>query len=110
MDVERHDQGSLEPLPQGFGPPPGGYPPAPPGTGEHGKSDEPARTPFEALMFTAKWRGYLYKSDLVALTAHLGGQADAGLLQTLVGAPRRRKAVRGISRRFREMGIPVRRG
>jgi hypothetical protein len=62
-------------------------------------------------MYTAKWRGYLYKSELMALTELLDEQADAGLLRTLVGTPRRRrKAVKGMSRRLREMGIAVRRG
>lgn len=62
-------------------------------------------------MFTAKWRGYLYKSELEALTDYLDERAEAGFLPTLVGTPRRRrKAVKGMSHRLREMGIAVRRG
>jgi hypothetical protein len=62
-------------------------------------------------MYTAKWRGYLLRSELIALTELLDEQSEAGLLPTLVGTPRRRrKAVKGMSRRLREMGIPVRRG
>jgi hypothetical protein len=111
LDVERDDQAPLDPLPRGDRPPPGGNPPAPPGTDAFGRPDQPARTPFEALMFTAKWRGYLYKSELVALTLYLGERAEAGFLPTLVGTSRRRrKAVRGMSHRLREMGIAVRRG
>jgi hypothetical protein len=111
MNVERDDHVPLEPLPRGYRPPPGGNPPAPPGTDDSGGPDQPARAPFEALMYTAKWRGYLYKSELVALTELLDEQAEAGLLLTLVGTPRRRrKAVKEMSRRLREMGIPVRRG
>jgi hypothetical protein len=111
LNVERDDHVPLEPLPHGHRPPPGGNPPAPPGTEDSGRPDQPARSPFEALMYTAKWRGYLYKSELMALTELLDEQADAGLLRTLVGTPRRRrKAVKGMSRRLREMGIAVRRG
>ncbi len=62
-------------------------------------------------MFTAKWRGFLYKSELVALTDYLDERAEAGLLATLVGNPRRRRsAVKGMSHQLREMGIAVRRG
>ncbi|HEY6783163.1 MAG TPA: hypothetical protein VI296_08005 [Candidatus Dormibacteraeota bacterium] len=66
-------------------------------------------------MYTAKWRGFLYKSELMALTELLDQQIGAipnpGLLRTLVATPRRRrKAVKGMSSRFREMGIAVRRG
>ena len=115
MDIERDDHVPLAPLPQGGRKPPGGSPPAPPGTDGFGRPDQPERTPFEALMYTAKWRGFLYKSELMALTELLDEQAGAipnpGLLRTLVGTPRRRrKAVKGMSRRFREMGIAVRRG
>jgi hypothetical protein len=111
MDVERDDDATLEPLPHGFRPPPGGNPPAPPGTDAFGRPDQPARTPFEALMFTAKWRGFLYKSELVELTDYLDERAESGLLPTLVGTPRRRrKAVKGMTHRLREMGISVRRG
>lgn len=47
-------------------------------------------------MYTAKWRGYLYKSELVALNDLLAAQAEAGVLQTLVAIPRRRrKQVKG---------------
>jgi hypothetical protein len=115
MKIERDDDLRLEPLPHGDMQPPSGNPPAPPGTDEFGRSDQPERTPFEALMHTAKWRGFLYRSELRALTELLDEQAGAipkpGLLRTVVGTPRRRrKAVRGMSRRFREMGIAVRRG
>jgi hypothetical protein len=62
-------------------------------------------------MFTAKWRGYLYKSELAALTDYLDERAEAGLLATLIGTPRRRrKAVKGMSHQLREMGIAVIRG
>jgi hypothetical protein len=62
-------------------------------------------------MYTAKWRGYLYKSELVALSDLLAAQAEAGVLQTLVGIPRRRREqVKEMSRRLGEMGIRVRRG
>src|ERR1700730_17817265 len=115
MDIERDDPVPLAPLPHGSRQPPGGSPPAPPGTDEVGRPDQPERTPFEALMYTAKWRGFLYKSELMALTELLDEQAGAipnpGLLRTLVGTPRpRRKAAQGMSRRLREMGIAVRRG
>jgi hypothetical protein len=111
MDVDRDDYPPLDALPYGYRPPPGGSPPAPPGTGAFGRPDQPARTPLEALMFTAKWRGYLYKSELAALTDYLDERAEAGLLATLIGTPRRRrKAVKGMSHQLREMGIAVRRG
>jgi hypothetical protein len=101
----------VEPLPEGYRPPPGGKPPAPPGTGESGEPDQPPNTPFESLMYTAKWRGYLYKSELVALSDLLAAQAEAGILRTLVGVPRRRRRqVKEMSRRLGEMGIRVRRG
>jgi hypothetical protein len=66
-------------------------------------------------MYTAKWRGFLYKSELKALTGLLDKQAGAipnpGLLRALVGTLRRRRiAVKGMSRRFRELGVAVRRG
>jgi hypothetical protein len=115
MDVERDHHAPPAPLPHGGRKPPGGNPPAPPGTDEFGRTDQPEGTPFEALVYTAKWRGFLYKSELKALTELLDEQAGAtpnpGLLRTLVGTPRRRrKVVKGMSRRFREMGIAVRRG
>jgi hypothetical protein len=111
VSVERDDSLPRDPLPQGHRIPPGGGPPAPPGTDDSGGPDQPAQTPFEALIYTAKWRGYLFKSELVALTELLEEQAAAGLLPTMVGNPRRRRqAVKGMSQRLREMGIPVRRG
>jgi hypothetical protein len=111
MSVEPDDHLSLEPLPQGVRLPPGGGPPAPPGTDDSGQSDQPEETPFEALMYTAKWRGYLLKSELGALSDLLSEQAEAGRLPILVGTRRRRrKAVKRMSRRLREMGIPIRRG
>ncbi len=114
IDMERDDHVPLAPLPQGDSQPPGGIPPAPPGTDTFGKPDPPEATPFEALVNTGRWRGFLYKSELVAFLELLdeqGAMPYLGLWEDPTGAPLRRKdAVKALSRRLREMGIPVRRG
>ena len=78
------------------------------GTGEGGQPDKPERTPVEALIYTAKWRGFLYKSEFMALTELLDEQAGAttnpGLLRTLVGTPRRRR--KAVKRLFTQAGCP----
>ena len=66
-------------------------------------------------MDTAKSRGFLYKSELVAFLEVVDAQAGAlphlGLWQDLTGIPLRRKeAIKSMSRTFRELGIKVRRG
>lgn len=117
MDIDSDNQVPLAPLPLGDRQPPGGSPPAPPGTGEGGRPGNPERNrnPLEALMDTAKWRGFLYRSELVAFLEAVDQQAGAlpqlGLWQDLTGIPLRRKeAIKSMSRRLREPGIKVRRG
>jgi hypothetical protein len=66
-------------------------------------------------MYTAKMRGFLYKSELVAFLEVVDEQGGAlphlGLWQDLTGTPLRRKeAIKSMSRRLRELGIKVRRG
>jgi hypothetical protein len=66
-------------------------------------------------MDTAKLRGFLYKSELVAFLEVVDAQAGAlphlGLWQDVTGIPLRRKeAIKSMSRRLREQGIKVRRG
>ena len=79
MDIDPENQLPLAPLPLGDRQPPGGSPPAPPGTGEAGQPSNPerGRNPLEALMDTAKLRGFLYKSELVAFLEVVDGQAGA---------------------------------
>ena len=62
MDVDLGNQAPLAPLPLGDRHPLAGSPQAPPGTGEAGQpgNPEPSRNPFEALMDTAKLRGFLF--------------------------------------------------
>jgi hypothetical protein len=117
MDINSDNQVLLAPLPLGDRQPPGGSPPAPPGTDEAGQPGNPefSRNPLEALMDTAKWRGFLYKSELVAFLEVVDAQAGAlpqlGLWQSVTGVPLRRKdAIKSVSRRLREVGIKVRRG
>jgi hypothetical protein len=117
MDIDSDNQVPLAPLPLGDRQPPDGSPPAPPGTGEGGQPGNPERNrnPLEALMDTAKWRGVLYRSELVAFLEAVDQQAGAlpqlGLWQDLTGIPLRRKeAIKSMSRRLRELGIKVRRG
>lgn len=117
MDIDPDNHVPLAPLPLGDRQPPGGSPPAPPGTGEGGQPRNPERnrSPLEALIYTAKMRGYLYKSELVAFLEVVDGQAGVlphlGLWQDVTGTPLRRKeAVKSMSRRLRELGIKVRRG
>lgn len=89
-------------------------PQAPPGTDTFGKPDQPEPTPFEALTNTGRWRGFLYKSELVAfldLVDEQGTMPYLGLWEDPAGTPLRRKdAVKALSRRLRKTGIPVRRG
>lgn len=66
-------------------------------------------------MYTAKLRGFLYKSEVVAFLEVVDEQAGAlphlGLWQDATGTPLRRKeALKSMSRRLRELGIKVRRG
>jgi hypothetical protein len=117
MDVDPDKQVPLAPLPLGDRRPPGGNPPAPPGTGEGAQPGNPerARNPLEALIDSAKWRGFLYKSELVAVLEVMDAQAGAlphlGLWQDFTGIPLRRKeAIKSMSRRLSELGIKVRRG
>ena len=117
MDIDPDNQVPLAPLPLGDRQPPGGSPPAPPGTGEGGQTGNPerSRSPLEALMYTAKLRGFLYKSELVVFLEVVDEQAGAlphlGLWQDVTGIPLRRKeAIKSMSRRLREIGIKVRRG
>jgi hypothetical protein len=117
MDIDPENQLPLAPLPLGDRQPPGGSPPAPPGTGEGGQPGNPerSRNPLEALMDTAKLRGFLYKSELVAFLEVVDAQAGAlphlGLWQDVTGIPLRRKeAIKSMSRRLREQAIQVRRG
>jgi len=117
MDVDPDNPLPLAPLPLGDRQPPSGSPPAPPGTGEGGQPDNPerSRNPLEALMDTAKLRGFLYRSELVAFLEVVDAQAGVlphlGLWQDVTGVPLRRKeAMKSMSRRLRELGIKVRRG
>ena len=117
MDIDPDKQLPLAPLPLGDRQPPAGSPPAPPGTDEGGQPGNPerSRNPLEALMDTAKSRGFLYKSELVAFLEVVDAQAGAlphlGLWQDVTGIPLRRKeAIKSMSRTLRELGIKVRRG
>ena len=117
MYIDHDNQLPLAPLPLGDNQPPGGSPPAPPGTGEGRQPDEPerSRNRLEALIYTARVRGFLYKSELVAFLEVADEQAGAiphlGLWQDMTGTPLRRKeAIKSMSRRLRELGIKVRRG
>lgn len=114
MHIERDNQAPLEPLAFGDWQPPRGRPPAPPGTAQSGQSDSPDDSSFEALIHAGKWRGFVYKSELLGLISLLSGRAGTpskpSPLRTLIGIPRRRRQMRMLSRPFREMGITVRRG
>ena len=117
MDVDPDNQVPLAPLPLGDRHPPAGSPPAPPGTGEAGQPGnlEPSHNRFEALMDTAKLRGFLFKSELVAFLEVVDEEASLlpglGLWEDVSGTPLRRKeAIKSMSLRLREMGIKIRRG
>jgi hypothetical protein len=114
MSIERDNQAPLEPLTFGDRPPPGGHPPAPPGTAQSGQPDLPEHSPYEALIDAGKWRGFVYKSELLGLISLVNDRAETAskpvALRTLIGAPKRRRQIRMLSRPFREMGIAVRRG
>ncbi len=117
MDIDPDNHVPLAPLPLGERQPPGRNPPAPPGTGEGGQPGNPGRnrSPLEELIYTAKMRGYLYKSELAAFLEVVDEQAAVlphlGLWQDLTGAPvRRKEAIKSMARWLRELGIKVRRG
>jgi hypothetical protein len=114
MDVGRDMPVHLDRLPFGDRQPPGGRPPAPPDTAQSGQPDLPEQFAYDALIHAGKWRGFVYKSELLRLMSLLNGRTETpskpGALGTLIGIPRRCRQVRMLSRPFREMGIAVRRG